>query len=140
MDWLCSVLQWLIAVGIHAMNSLWTEHWDDMVLCVLLVDSSNVFNEINRTEILCRVQHIWRAGARFIFNTYWHWKVLALNRSELTVNYKEGVTHGDPLVMIMYGLGVLPLVWSIQHHVLHLDWHHHCDTLQFWYADYFTIT
>ena len=40
---------------------------------------------------------------------------------------KEGVTQGDPLNMITYGIGVLPLIREIQRY-------HPCVT-QPWYAD-----
>ena len=40
---------------------------------------------------------------------------------------KEGVTQGDPLAMVVYGIGMLPLTRILQEMVK--------DLLQLWYAD-----
>ena len=40
---------------------------------------------------------------------------------------KEGVTQGDPLVMITYGIGVLPLIRDLRRSNPHV--------MQPWYAD-----
>ena len=65
------------------MSYLWSEHQEDVDWVVLLVDIRNAFNEINRTVMLYHVWNTWTAGAKFIFNTYPHWKVLVLQMSEL---------------------------------------------------------
>ena len=38
-----------------------------------LVDARNGFNELSRLAMLWTVRHRWPAGARFVFNCYWHW-------------------------------------------------------------------
>ena len=43
------------------------------------------------------------------------------------LHIKGGVTHGDPLDMIAYGIGVLPLLMEIQGS--------HPRVTQLWYAD-----
>ena len=40
---------------------------------------------------------------------------------------KEGVTQGDPLAMVDYGLGILPLIHEL--------WQSHPSVIQPWYAD-----
>ena len=85
--------------------------------------------------MIWHVRNNWKTSGRFCFNTYWHWKVLELRGNELTVHPKEGVTQGGPLDVIIYGLGVLTLIWFLHHHVLDYEWHRHHDTLQVWYAN-----
>ena len=43
------------------------------------------------------------------------------------LHIKEGVTQGDPLAMITYGIGVLPLIWELRDP--------HPRVTQPWYAD-----
>ena len=80
----------------------------------LLVDARNAFNEENRTAMLWDVRHEWPSDAQFTFNYYFHGATLVVwdksDESGHFLHSKEGVTQGDPLVMIAYGIGVLPLI------------------------------
>ena len=70
-------------------------------------------------------------GAQFTFNCYCHWATLVVRHtadgSGHFLHSKEGVTQGDPLAMIAYGIGVLPLIRDLRRD-------HPCIT-QPWYAD-----
>ena len=67
--------------------------------------------------MLWPVQHEWPSGAQFAFNCYRHWATLVVrdtgDGSGHFLQSKEGVTQGDPLVMIAYYIGVLPLIRDI---------------------------
>ena len=79
---------------------------------MVLVDAINGFNELNRTAMLWAVRHRWASGARFAFNCYRHHAQLVLRRRQgdsMILLSQEGVTQGDPLSMILYGIGLLPL-------------------------------
>ena len=72
-----------------------------------LVDARNGFNELSRLAMLWSVRHCWPAGARFAFNCYKHWTQLLLRHlGELPVKIlsREGVTQGDPLSIVLYGI------------------------------------
>ena len=109
-------VQWLevgIEGGIHAMHILWEENKDEEDWGSLLVDTWNAFNEQNHLIMLWTVWHEWPSGARFVFNCYRHWVLLMCCSSDGTafiLYIQEGVTQGDPLTMVAYGLGVLPLI------------------------------
>ena len=63
--------------------------------------------------MLWEVCHNWTSGARFSFNCYHNWATLLIRVGYRTGHFlhsKEGVTQVDPLVMIAYGLGILPLI------------------------------
>ena len=81
--------------------------------------------------MLWAVRHKWPSGARFTYNCYRHWATLVVrNTEDGSVHFlhsKEGVTQGDPLAMIAYGIGVLHLI-----RVLRAD---HPQVSQPWYAD-----
>ena len=68
---------------------------------------------------------------QFTFNCYCRWENLVVrNREEGSGHFfhiKEGVTQGDPLAMITYSIGVLPLI-------RYLRYAHPC-VAQPWYAD-----
>ena len=77
-----------------------------------LVDSCNGFNELSRLEMLWTVWHRWPAGARFALNCYMHWaQILLLQPGEppVTILRREGVTQGDTLSMVLYGITLVPL-------------------------------
>ena len=81
--------------------------------------------------MLCAVRHEWPGGAQFTFNCYCHWDTLVVrdtaNKSGHFLHSKEGVTQGDPLAMISYGIGVLLLIRYLRRA-------HPCVT-QPWYDD-----
>ena len=116
--------------GIHAARAEWIEHEEDEEWGFLLVDARNAFNEGNRTAILWTVRHLWPSGARFAFNCYRHWAMLVIRgeAGEIDILFsKEGATQGDPLSMIIYGVGMLPLTRSLKRQCK--------DCIQPWYAD-----
>ena len=67
--------------------------------------------------MLWAVHHEWPSGAQFNFNCYCHWSTLVVrdtgDGSGHFLHSKERMTQGDPLVMIAYGIGVLPLIREI---------------------------
>ena len=78
----------------------------------ILVDSCNGFKELRSLAMLWNVPHRWPAGVRFAFNYYRHWEQLFLRQpGELpdTIMGREGVTQGDPLLMVLYGITLVPL-------------------------------
>ena len=81
--------------------------------------------------MLWDVQHEWPGGAQFTFSCYRHWSTLVVrdtaDRSGHFLHSKEGMTQGDPLAMITYGIGVLPLIRYLRRDHLHV--------IQPWYAD-----
>ena len=63
--------------------------------------------------MLWAVWHEWPGGVQFTFNCYHHWATVVirntLDGSGHFLHSKEGVNQGDPLAMIAYIIGFLPL-------------------------------
>ena len=96
----------------------------------LCIDARNGFNELNRKAMLWTVRHLWASGARFAFNCYRHAAQLVVRQtdSECTILHsREGVTQGDPLSMVLYGLAMVPLSKFLRKEVP--------SVIQPWYAD-----
>ena len=82
-----------------------------------LVDTRNGFNKLSRLEMLWTMWHLWPAGARFAFNCYRHWAQLLPCQPEeppVTILNGEGVTQGDPISMVLYGIALVPLAEEIR--------------------------
>jgi hypothetical protein len=102
--------------------------------CALLMDARNGFNELGRKAMLWSVRHLWANGARFSFNCYRHSAQLILrNKGQPghTLLSEEGVTQGDPLSMVLYGLALVPLAMRLREYAPALP--------QAWYANDFVM-
>jgi hypothetical protein len=129
-DQLCAGLEAGIEGGMHAAKLLWQEHSQEEEWGFLLVDARNAFNEGNRMLMLWTTRHEWAWGAQFIFNCYRHFAMLVIRTGRdlfLIILSKEAATQGDPLAMVMCGVGLLPLIRILKKAV--------SDVHQPWYAD-----
>ena len=82
-----------------------------------LIDARNGFNKLSHLEMLWTVQHRWTAGVRFAFNCHRHWAQLLLRHPgepSITILSREGVTQGDPLSMVLYGITLTPLAEELK--------------------------
>ena len=117
-DQLAGGLEAGIEGDIHAARLQWAQHEDEEDWGFLLIDARNAFNEENRTAMLWAVRYEWPNGAQFTYNCYRHWSTLVVRNTEdgsgHFLHSKEGVTQGDLLAMIAYGIGILPLIRVLQ--------------------------
>ena len=64
------------------------------------------------------VRHRWPSGARLIFNCYHHQALLLVRADDSYAGHclwsREGLTQGEPLKMILYGFGMLPLTLTLK--------------------------
>ena len=82
-----------------------------------LVDTRNGFNELSRMAMLWTVRHRWPEGARFTFSCYRHWAQLLLRHPgepPVTIIILEGVTQGDTLSMVLYGITLVSLAEELR--------------------------
>ena len=107
---LCDGLEAGIEGAVHAVNALLEVHASDDDWGFLLVDARNAFIKGNRIAILWTVRYILPAGSRFVYNCYRYCGQLLVRSAEggiAAILYcKEGCAQGDPLAMIIYGLGM----------------------------------
>ncbi|CAB0015791.1 unnamed protein product [Nesidiocoris tenuis] len=108
--------------AIHAMEEIFAEEDQE---CLLLVDAANAFNTMSRPLAIWNARILWPRCAKFLFNTYRGFPVVLFRQSEITLHSQEGTTQGDPLGMLMYSVGTLPLIKSLKTN----RW------VQNWYAD-----
>ena len=82
-----------------------------------LVNARSMFNKLIRLEIMCNVRHCWPVGARFAFNFYRHLAQLLLRQPgepPVAILRQKGVTQGDPISMILYGITLVPLTEELR--------------------------
>lgn len=108
---LCGGLSGGIEGAVHVMNSMFEENaTDNSKWGLLLVDAKNAFNAVNRIIALWYARMYWPSCARFLFNTYKGQAELVLQGNGSNLFSMEGVTQGDPLAMLLYGISTLPLI------------------------------
>ena len=102
-----------IKVGIHSIHLSCTQHYYEEGWGFILIGASNSFADMSCMGIMWTVRHLWLSIARFNFKFYWHHTqlfVVNLDREDDTILSRWGVTQGDPLAMVVYGMGFLPLI------------------------------
>eukprot|EP00117_Sycon_ciliatum_P034485 scpid45796/ scgid4762/ len=117
---LCGGQESGIEAAIHAMREIFQQ---DDTEGILFADASNAFNRLNRSVCLLNVQHLCPALAVVLTNTYRQPAKLFVDGE--TLQSAEGTTQGDPLAMVMYALGTLPLIREAAA----------ANAVQAWYAD-----
>ena len=108
-DHLCAGLKAGINGAVQGVQSIWDEKSTTKDWLLLLVDAKNAFNNINRFRMMWTIRHLWPSGARFLFNFYCHWSLLVLrngNGVDSFLHSSKGVMQGEPLAMILYGIGI----------------------------------
>ena len=91
--------------AVHAMREIFV---DEGTEGILLVDSSNAFNSLNRRAALLNMFHLCPPLATILTNTYRSASHLFIDGSSLLS--QEGTTQGDPLAMPMYAIGIIPVI------------------------------
>mmetsp|Transcript_14155 Transcript_14155/g.22160 ORF Transcript_14155/g.22160 Transcript_14155/m.22160 type:complete len:151 (-) Transcript_14155:1287-1739(-) len=97
--------------GVHAMKELWADGGPEVIV---LVDASNAFNSLDRQAALWNCRILWSRASLFLFNTYHRGYGIFVKGVAQPVLSREGTTQGDPLAMLMYAVGVLPLVRKLK--------------------------
>ena len=72
------------------------------------MDASNAFNSLNRRAALLNMFHLCPRLAITLNNTYRNAAALFIDGNTLWL--PEGTTQGDPLVMQMYAVSLVPLI------------------------------
>ena len=123
-DQLCTGISGGAEGAVHAVNALFEELKNDSQQAqdreepwvLLKLDANNAFNMLNRDVaiLLCRIY--WPSASRYVLNSYRGDPILiARSSSEVcTLVSKEGTTQGDPMAMLMYAIGTLPLVRKLK--------------------------
>ena len=81
-----------------------------------LVDTHNGFNELIHLEMIFTVCHCWQAGESFSLNYYKYWVQILLSQpgdTPVIILNQEGVTQGDPLLILLYGITLVPLAQNL---------------------------
>ncbi len=95
-----------------------------------MVDASNGFNELSCMAMLWTMHHLWPKASWFAFNCYRH-KAMPIicnpSHTWIILWSCKGITQGDPLAIVLYGIVLVPLVKILQHTFP--------DIMQPWYAD-----
>ena len=92
----------------HAIHSLRDIIDDPENEAILLIDSKNAFNVLNRRTALENVKALCLSLHVALQNSYSYPSHLYIGKS--TILSQEGTTQGDPLAIAMYGIGILPLI------------------------------
>ena len=92
--------------AIHAMLQLFESDESD---ALLLVDADNAFNRLNRKIVLHNIHFLCSELSVFATNCYRApTRLFVAGGVELASC--EGTIQGDPLPMILYAIGIMPLI------------------------------
>ena len=110
-DQLCAGVKAGIEAAAHAMREMFEA---DESEGLLLVDAANAFNALNRPAALWNCQVLWPRCSLFLLNSYRGYAVILLkglySRKLFIILSQGGTTQGCPLAMLMYSIGVYPLI------------------------------
>ena len=112
-----------IEAAVHATDLLFKQEDTE---AILLVDTTNAFNFLNRLSALHNIQRLCPSLATALINSYGEPTELFVDGDVLYS--REGTTQGDPLAMPMYILATIPLIKRKLCQNLN-------DVSQVWYAD-----
>ena len=112
-DQICSGLKSGIEASIHAFSEIFNVEAQNGY-GLLLIDADNAFNTISRPAALWNARVLWPRCSKYLFNAYKGYSLLVISGSKVCLLSKEGVTQGDPLAMLLYGLAVLPLARTLK--------------------------
>ena len=79
---------------------------------VLLVDTTNAFNSLNRQAALHNISVTCPPLAQILINTY-RAPIRLIVTGSGEIASTEGTTQGDPLAMAMYALAITPLIHQL---------------------------
>jgi hypothetical protein len=106
--------------AIHAMLQLFESDETD---ALLLVDADNAFNRLNRKIVLHNIHFLCPELSVFATNCY-RAPIRLFVAGGVELLSCEGTTQGDPLAMILYAIGIMPLIDRLRG-----------KAKQVWYAD-----
>ena len=127
---LCAVLKAGIDGTFHGVQYIWDKNSTMEDWRLLILDPNNALNDINQVGMLLVFRHLWLPRACFIFNCYHHWSSIFLRNGNGIASFlhsKEGVMQRDPLKIIAYRIGILPLINNLKQEI--------SDVTQLWYAE-----
>ena len=81
---------------------------------LLLVDAANAFNLLSRSAAFWNYRILWTSCSHFLFHFYQGSAVLIIRGTDEFIFSREGVTQGDPLGMMFYAVGLLPLTHKLK--------------------------
>jgi hypothetical protein len=100
------------------LSEMWSELPAVQAKGLSMFDARNGFNELKRYQMLWNVRHRWPKGSRLAFNCYRHFNLVIVRRGDgetaHVITHEEGLSQGDPLAMILYGVALLPLVEKLK--------------------------
>ena len=91
--------------AVHALRTIFEDEESE---AVLLVDASNAFNSLNRSNALHNIMNVCPSVATIAINSYRQHPQLFIDKEKLLS--QEGTTQGDPLAMAIYAISLQPLV------------------------------
>ena len=92
--------------AIHAMRRMFQHENSD---AVILADNANAFNNLNRKALLHNIKFICPEIAPYVNNCYSVPARLFVSGG-LELASREGSTQGDPLGMVIYTIGITPML------------------------------